>query len=140
MKVYCLGFLYTDDCSHVVLLHKERPEWQANRLNGCGGKVESNETPVEAMARECLEELGVFIPWELWEEFATMRGPDWLVHCFRTRSSKLARHAHACTDEKPVLLSVADPRIRALGLSNVPWLTHMGADGEYMVPVTVEYP
>ena len=36
----------------VVLTHKNRPAWQAGKLNGVGGKIELLESPVAAMVRE----------------------------------------------------------------------------------------
>ena len=58
---YCLGFLTNPEATHVLLMEKRRPAWQAGRLNGIGGKLEGDETGVEAMERECLEETGLAV-------------------------------------------------------------------------------
>lgn len=58
---YCLGFLTNPEATHVLLMEKRRPAWQAGRLNGIGGKLEGDETGVEAMERECQEETGLAV-------------------------------------------------------------------------------
>ena len=58
----CLGFLTNPEATHVLLMEKRRPAWQASRLNGIGGKLEGDETGVEAMERECQEETGLRVP------------------------------------------------------------------------------
>lgn len=83
MKRYTAGFLFTDDGQFVVLVQKNKPEWQRGLWNAIGGKVEDGETPLECMRREFKEEC-VFGAHELrWEQFATLRGADWEVHFFR---------------------------------------------------------
>ena len=56
MRSYVLGFCFSRDHSKVVLIAKNRPKWQAGRLNGIGGHVEDGEIPIVAMAREFREE------------------------------------------------------------------------------------
>ena len=53
---YVLGFAFTKDLKQVALIRKKRPEWQAGKLNGIGGKVNINEVPLLAMVREFQEE------------------------------------------------------------------------------------
>jgi 8-oxo-dGTP pyrophosphatase MutT (NUDIX family) len=43
---------------NVLLVRKNRPEWQKGRLNLVGGKIEPGETPEEAAVRELYEEAG----------------------------------------------------------------------------------
>lgn len=82
---YVVGFLFSDDRKQVALIHKRRPGWQAGRLNGVGGKIESGETPAAAMHREFAEEAGV---WGVqWGQFATLAGPNFVAHCFSAFSS-----------------------------------------------------
>lgn len=42
----------------VYLLKKNKPEWQRGLWNGIGGKIEKDETPLEAICREVFEESG----------------------------------------------------------------------------------
>ena len=57
-KTYVAGFLFSPDRSRVLLIRKNRPAWQAGKLNGLGGKIEPGETPPQAMRREFREEQG----------------------------------------------------------------------------------
>jgi 8-oxo-dGTP diphosphatase len=50
----------------VVLIKKNRPENQKGLLNGVGGRIEENETPFEAMAREFEEETGMLTDPQSW--------------------------------------------------------------------------
>lgn len=79
---YVCGFLFDEDFENVVLINKNRPEWQKGKLNGIGGRLESNETVAEAMSREFKEETGLLIPVEEWTSFAEISGKDWIVNFF----------------------------------------------------------
>jgi len=90
-KLYVLGFAFNAEADHVVLVHKERPEWQKGLINGVGGKVEDFDAEyANGMSREFKEETGVFIAEPDWEHFATMHfgedelGAEAFVFCFRT--------------------------------------------------------
>ncbi len=81
VQKYVLGFVFNFDRTQVAFIRKNRPKWQAGMLNGIGGKIEENETPFEAMIRECKEESTVSI--NEWKNFAKFTG-DWgEVECFR---------------------------------------------------------
>lgn len=77
---YVLGFLFDPSKKDVVLIKKLKPEWQKGRLNGVGGKIEENETPLEAMRREFKEETGVEI--QEWREFLQLSGHHFAIHAF----------------------------------------------------------
>lgn len=57
MKHYVLGLIFNNDFSQLLLIEKKRPDWMKGRWNGIGGKIEKNETPYDAMKRECQEEI-----------------------------------------------------------------------------------
>lgn len=57
-KGYSLGFLFSEDLKHVVLIRKVRPAFQKGKLNGIGGKIEPGENHLAAMIREFREETG----------------------------------------------------------------------------------
>ena len=61
---YVVGFAYSLDKSKVMLIRKQKPEWQKGCLNGIGGKIEPGEKPNEAMTRECREETGLTLCWQ----------------------------------------------------------------------------
>lgn len=68
---YVCGFLFHPDREAVVLIEKQKPEWQKGKLNGVGGKMETWESPASAMAREFKEEAGAMVPAERWKHFRT---------------------------------------------------------------------
>lgn len=94
MIKYVLGFAFTESKQMVVLIEKQKPEWQKGKFNGVGGKVEeSDPDPMYAMTREFQEETGVLI--HTWDHFADMvfendiMGGGAIVHCFRTFTNQV---------------------------------------------------
>ena len=83
---YVVGYCFDPYFEHVVLIEKARPEWQAGKLNGVGGKIEPKETPRRAMVREFQEEAGVYIP--AWQHIRTEKFNWWRVG----HSGGLERH------------------------------------------------
>jgi 8-oxo-dGTP diphosphatase len=88
VKEYVCGFLFSPERSRVLLIRKQRPAWQAGKLNGVGGKIEAGEAPIDAMRREFREEAGVEVA--EWTHVLTLSGPDdagsgvgWAGHFFR---------------------------------------------------------
>lgn len=77
MKSYVCGFM-RDSYGFVALVRKNKPAWQAGRLNGVGGGVEAGETPHQAMCREWFEETGTVH--NEWQEFATISFNDATIH------------------------------------------------------------
>jgi 8-oxo-dGTP diphosphatase len=100
MKEYVVGFLFDSRGERVVLIRKNRPDWQKGKVNGVGGKIEPNETPMAAMIREFREETGVETTSLDWENFGSM----WDFHEFeiafyRAFNSELLAQTKTCTDE-----------------------------------------
>jgi len=69
MREYVLGFVF-DKSTHdtespvVLLILKDRPAKLKGMLNGIGGKINGNETPIRAMMREAKEESNLeFLDW-----------------------------------------------------------------------------
>lgn len=80
-RAYVLGFCFMRGGTEVVLIRKNKPAWQKGLLNGVGGKIESNETPIQAMAREWSEETGAISP--EWKHFVTMDFSGATVYVFK---------------------------------------------------------
>ena len=102
VQEYVCGFLFSRDRTRVLLIRKNRPAWQAGKLNGLGGKVEPGETPLEAMRREFREEAGADVA--EWRHVLTLSGADdagsgrgWAGHFFRAFGDLSA--VRAMTDE-----------------------------------------
>jgi len=77
---YVAGLLFSPTGKSVVLIRKNRPEWQAGKLNAVGGKIEFGETPFEAMVREFREETGVNR--RDWQHIAILTGDGFEVNFF----------------------------------------------------------
>lgn len=56
---YVAGFVFNVQMNKVVLIKKNRPKWQEGQLNGVGGHIEAEESPLAAMRREFEEETGI---------------------------------------------------------------------------------
>jgi len=54
-----LGFYFDISFEKVLLIKKNKPKWQRGKLNGIGGKIEQEESPISAMVREFKEEAGI---------------------------------------------------------------------------------
>ena len=65
---YVVGIV--TDGSKILLLRKNNPDWQKGLYNGVGGKVDLDETPFEAIIRECQKEVGLEI--SNWSEIETI--------------------------------------------------------------------
>lgn len=129
MKEYVLGFLFSYGFEDVVLILKNRPQWQAGKMNGLGGGIENTDSsPVSAMQREFKEECGADI--DNWHKFAIMEGPNWRVYCFAAFRPTvfLKENVQTTTDEGVGIESVQllhEPAFSAELLPNVPWLCAM---------------
>jgi 8-oxo-dGTP diphosphatase len=116
-----VGFLFSDSGRQLIVIHKNRPAWQAGRVNVPGGKVEPGETPQDAVHREWFEETGVQIFG--WDQFAALEGTDFELFCFmHFDTSKLLR-CHTTTDELIDSVNVSD--LPANMLPNARWLIPM---------------
>ena len=120
-----VGFMVCYDFGvdlNVLLIEKKRPEWQAGKLNGLGGKVLPHETPKKAMSREFFEECGVEVLPKMWREFATVSYDHVVLHCFHTRWVP-GMNPTSKTDEKIVWKSIYDHIFGAV--EGVNWMTKM---------------
>lgn len=83
---YVTGYMFDiNDPDRILMVKKNRPDWQAGKHNGIGGKIELCETPIDAMIREFQEETGlVTVDWQ-WRQFAAhMYQGGHYVHFFMT--------------------------------------------------------
>jgi 8-oxo-dGTP diphosphatase len=128
---YVLGFAFCRDL--VLLIRKNKPEWQAGRINGLGGAIEAGETEQEAMSREFCEEAGVLIRAAHWRKFLTMEFSDCVVHCFVTWLSETEYYnVRSATSEEVRWVNQHHSILRTPAcLSNLRWLIPMATNFEY---------
>lgn len=77
--VCCTSLKSKDD---VLLILKDRPDWQKGRLNLPGGKIEEGETPEQAGARELKEETG-YEPVVPVRQMGTMQDGRFTIFCLK---------------------------------------------------------
>lgn len=140
---YVAGFL-ADKEGNVLLVEKKKPDWQKGKLNGIGGKIEGDEKPADAMAREWLEETG------------EVRG-KWRLFCHLVEASEEGAEVffYAAVTERPLrylfpgnfVNDVGEkvliiPRIAiplAKTIDNLRWLIPMAFDDSAQPEATVTY-
>jgi len=77
---YVVGFAFSENEKYVILVRKQRPEWQKGLLNGPGGHVEVGESMHDAMSREFKEEVGIETNPYVWSHRITIQGKGWRVY------------------------------------------------------------
>lgn len=126
MKRAVCGFLFSFDEQHIVLIHKKRPDWQAGKLNGVGGKVEEGEFAIDAMRREFEEETGVRI--ENWDPFLVL---DDQAHSFEVTYYRAAykdlSECKTTTDEEIEVVQVGAIFTLPV-IHNLTWIIPMALD------------
>lgn len=126
---YVVGFLYAEGSRGVVLIRKNRPDWQAGLLNGVGGKVEPSEGPRAAMVREFFEETGVATVAADWYQFCELMDSEHegVVTFFGLldRTHDLYDAVVSRTDERIEKWAI-DPTVPAGTVPNLRWLLPMG--------------
>jgi 8-oxo-dGTP diphosphatase len=136
LKRYVLGFAFNDN--HVLLIKKNRPNWQKGAYNGLGGHIEGKEQPIEAMVREFEEECSIATTQQDWEQFAIMKGEDWICYCFRSRNVFDLSKAKQTTDEQPEIIH-AYTLEKYNTISNIPALIGLAMDGYGPKLATFDY-
>lgn len=81
-KYYVAGFMFSPDLENVVLIEKEKPEWQKGRYNAIGGKIEKGETPLQAMVREFEEEAFIQTKQSDWKNLCLIGDDKYEVYFF----------------------------------------------------------
>lgn len=137
MREYVVGYLFAEhlDGERVLLLIlKNRPEWQKGRWNAPGGKVEPNEQPLAAMRREYLEETGLDST-QLgldWKRFATLCGDStkpgagsYQIHFFGCETTPDVLDCHTQPTDEFVSVWALDDLPTIPIVPNMPWLISM---------------
>jgi len=73
---------FASNHNHILLIEKQKPEWQRGKYNLVGGKIEPDEDPYDAAQREFAEETGYKSPVTSVEQMGIVKG-DWgKIYCF----------------------------------------------------------
>lgn len=122
MTSYVAGFMFSTDGEEVALILKLRPTWQAGKLNGIGGHIETGETPLAAIVREFEEETGLATSPIQWWPFATLAGDDFTVHFFTTQGP--VYDLRSTTDERVTVVPWKHVDV-TVAIPNLTWLLPM---------------
>ncbi len=125
MREWVVGFLFDLDADKVVLIRKNRPEWQAGKLNGVGGKVEHDELPADAMGREFREETGVVH--DDWHHFADLKWEEGIVHFYRAFVTPEKRDRCCSMTDEDIVFVYTDEISSEDVTPNLRWLIPLAA-------------
>lgn len=138
IEEYVLGFCFNREKNRVVLMEKNRPDWQKGKLNGVGGKKELGETPIEAMCREFEEETGVKSSVKDWNYCIELSGVFHKVHIYRAMDDWMFENVTTKTDEE--ILQFPTWKISSLPIiDNLQWILPMLKDGLVDFPMEINY-
>lgn len=131
---------------YVLLIRKEKPEWQAGKMNGVGGKIEPGESPQEAMMREFEEEVGIKSTYDDWRLFASLQ--QYLdidrtknipahVFCFVSRTLDI-NAARQKESEAPYIMPTDSQTLSYLNtVPNLRWLIPMAIHSDTFFQATI---
>lgn len=137
MKQYVTGFLFSKDSTRVVLIKKINPQWQRGLFNGVGGKIEANESSVNAMIREFFEETGVSTRPEDWTNFAKVYRPKCYDVDMYFAHSNLAFKVKTIEAEEVHLINVSE--LPKNIIPNLQWLIPLALDtqADFSTPIRI---
>jgi 8-oxo-dGTP diphosphatase len=133
-KEYVVGIMFSIDEKLVLLINKNRPDWQVGMVNGIGGKIERGESPVKAMCREFMKESGIFTEQREWHHFLTLtddygdNAEPYVVHFFSMHGDVYS--AQKVTDEEPVVVSVNRVMDMHTIVPNLKWIIPLAMDSQ----------
>lgn len=126
LRLYVAGFLFSN--GDVLLVQKMKPDWQKGYWNGVGGRVEPGEAPLDAMAREFVEETTIDVGKDEWRGVCQERGPGYMTHFYAAR--RMAQpHAPSLNDAgEPLMWREVRFLHQVEVLGNLRWLIPMALD------------
>jgi ADP-ribose pyrophosphatase len=89
------------DNKKIILLRQKQPDWKKSKNTLAGGRVDGDESPIEAAKRELLEETGyVSKKWILWKKINPYGKIVWTVYNFIARDCVKKQNPHPDAGEK----------------------------------------
>jgi 8-oxo-dGTP diphosphatase len=125
MKKFTVGFVFDQNLKNVLLMHKDRPDWQAGKVNGIGGKFDVGEESLDCMMREAKEESDLDTDKDKWVFLGNMYTDMVHLDVYAYVHDDLSR-AKTMTSEEVEIFSVAN--LPSNMLSNLRWLIPMAVD------------
>lgn len=138
---YVCGFMVTGLSlqNEGLFIRKNRPAFQAGKCNGIGGKIEWNESPIDAMVREFYEEAGVQTNPGDWQHTISLRGHDFVVYYYRNLQPMGLPPFESKTDEPVEQWNLIHFLQMAPKLDNLLWILPMTLSARLDFPITVNH-
>lgn len=124
-----LGFAFWG--GRVLLMKKARPDWQAGRINGVGGKCKPGEHHDSAMVREFNEETGLHVPTASWHNYAVLDEFDHVVYVYATDLT--AQQFRAARNEDKT-----EPLVNASVFGLADWAGAIIPNLMYLIPLALD--
>lgn len=103
---FVLGFAFNKEKTKLLLIKKNRPQWQAGLYNGIGGKIEVfDQSPVYAMVREFKEECNLETQVDQWQQFTVINNCFFHMTCFFAVLDNIEQY-QSITDEIVYCVSI----------------------------------
>jgi len=130
---YTVVFIFNISCTKVMVILKNRPEWQRGCFNGIGGHMELNETPKQSIQREIFEETNLCIDPENLKLFHVLNPPKVKVYFFKTFLSEFMMNTFKSkTDERLSIFDINEFLQKPNIVSNLRWLIPMALDESHI--------
>jgi len=143
---YVVGFCIDLAQGQVLLVKKNRPEFQKGKWNGIGGKIEPGEQPIDAMVREFREEAGIQTAPIDWIHTITLTGNNDQADSgkpFRVYYYKMGRiyppHESQMTDEVVSYKSYMRGLWDLPTLPNLRWIFPLQLSENVRFPIEVDW-
>lgn len=115
---------------NVVLIEKEKPEWQRGKYNAIGGKIEEKETPLQAMVREFQEEAFILTKPDHWNPLCLIGDSNYEVYFFYCLFEDWRDYISKTTEEVFHIPVMDLHTVNHLLIQNLNWLIPLCIDKE----------
>lgn len=103
---YVLLLAFSRNADKMLLIRKQYPDYQIDKLNGLGGVMKPAEAPVEAAVRKFENETGIKTEYSMWRHFATILYKEAVLYCVVMRSNVIFQYGSR--GEEVILFNVQD--------------------------------
>jgi len=134
VKEYSVGLIFSYSKDKLLLIRKSHPEWQKGLLNGIGGKIEPNETALEAVIREVSEEAYLITSADGWKLVLVLHFPLATIHFYAFLLSDsyfqlpLYTRIDSPTDESIEVVDLFDFQLRNDVVHNIRFIIPLAID------------
>lgn len=132
---FTLGFIFDSKLEKILLIKKNCPDFQRNKLNGLGGKLEENECPYSGITRETQEESELFIDEFKWNKFCELDTKFGYVYCFYTVTDDIYNYKQI--EDEPLSLYLVEEDESIIGVPYF-YFDRM-ANLDYLIPMSLNH-